>query len=242
VFSVVARISEAGEDVSPGRRVSASPLARRLAAEYGIDLAAIAPADGSRIEKKDVEAARLARSTAAEKPARATAVSASDAKQSGAKALAGQPDGILLSSAASKPDVPRFSGTGTPDDALPDESGPGPVTVWGASPSILVVDVSMSAFDALCAQLPGDAGARERLFERAASAAWDGEAAPRVVDLGGAGVDLYLPGSATLPVLIVTKARAVLAFDEAKLPAGVAAGRIVRFKGMLEAPALFLAR
>ena len=258
VFAVVARISDDEEEPSSKRRVNASPLARRLAAEHGINLGALAPADGSRIEKKDVEAAiATARSPAPEKPAGGTTV----APPTGTgKPDAPPPSGTVM------PNVSSPSGTikpGTPpplvasklDGVLPGGNAPEPAAsapwaVQGAAQanaalaSALVVDVSMHAFDALCAQLAqaGDAGVRTRLLTRAAQAAWDGLTAPRIADLGGAGIELYLPGSAALPVLTVSKSRAALVFDESQTPAGAAAQMIVRFKGMLETPALFLAR
>ena len=49
----------------PPRDIRASPIAKRLAREHGIDLAQITPAGGNRITEKDVQAAIEARATGA---------------------------------------------------------------------------------------------------------------------------------------------------------------------------------
>ena len=67
--AVEAPVPEAAP-AAPAGRVRASPLARRLAAEYGLDLASITGSGPlGRIERRDVEAARAAPPAAAPPPA-----------------------------------------------------------------------------------------------------------------------------------------------------------------------------
>ncbi|MDE2993773.1 MAG: dihydrolipoamide acetyltransferase family protein [Chloroflexota bacterium] len=65
-----AAVEAPAPDAAPAGRVRASPLARRLAAEYSLDLASITGSGPlGRIERRDVEAARAAPPAAAPPPA-----------------------------------------------------------------------------------------------------------------------------------------------------------------------------
>lgn len=81
------------EGASPGGRVLASPLAKRRAAELGVDLATVAPGPEGRIGADDVERAAQAASPAADTP--------SDTKEAMRRAIA-------ASMTRSKREIPHY--------------------------------------------------------------------------------------------------------------------------------------
>lgn len=91
------KVPEPAQKRAPASHYKISPLARRKAKELGVDLAAVHPADGAKINSADVEAFAAASASSADKPAQRRI------KLSHAKRLTGQ---RMLRSAQS---IPQFS-------------------------------------------------------------------------------------------------------------------------------------
>ena len=87
----------AGQGAAPGERIKASPLARRLAAMQGIDLATLTGSGpGGRIVKADLDGAKAGAPAKAQAPAAASAASAPPAapQASAAQAAAAPPPAV----------------------------------------------------------------------------------------------------------------------------------------------------